>query len=186
MNVLITYFLKICLLFCTERLCLLHHTYAFRNLTAIEWSYLLYNHLEARLLEGEIPIWFNIDPKFVTRLGAEIVFQCYHSLDVQGDETSACCTKQRALLVLTNYFIKALKGFCEYKGCNMDALEDFVKQIRQVEIPGLQEIIGRFVQGKMPAQRVSRSLRSLKSAKLTQTMNFPNIYASIDTILALI
>ena len=150
-----TYLLKICLLFCTERLCL-HLKHQFEILTPMKWAYLLYNHLEARLLDGEIPIWFNVDPTFTTRIGAEVVFQCYHSLDVAVDEEAPCCTKQKALLALTRFFLKALKAFCEYNGCDMNKLEDCVKQVRQLEVPGLQEIIGYYVQGKRPVKRAFR------------------------------
>ena len=147
-----TYMLKTCLLFCTEKLCL-HSKYHFETLTPMEWAYLLYSHLEARLLAGEIPVWFNIVPKYVTRSGEEVIFQCYHSLDVAADEESPCCTKQKALLALTRFFLKALKSFCEYKGCDMNKLEECVKEVRQLEIPGLQEAIGYFVKGKRPLNR---------------------------------
>ena len=149
-----TYLLKVCLLFLTERLCVLHHSYEFSNLLPCKWAYLLYHHLYARLLDGEIPIWFNVDPIFVTRLKAEIVFQCYHPLDISTEEAAPCCIKQRALLAMTKLYINALNRFCEQQGCDMTKLQAKVKTVQQIQIPGLQDIILTFVKGKMPVQRV--------------------------------
>ena len=151
-----TYLLKVCLLFITQRLHVLHPSYGFSGLLPSEWAYLLYHQLHARLLDGEIPIWFNVDPHFVTRLSGEVVFQCHHPLDVCVEDAAPCCVKQKSLLVLTQFYIDSLRALCERQGSDMTRLQKKVNIVRQIEIPGLQEFIGQFVKGKIPVQHVRR------------------------------
>ena len=120
---LTTYMLKTRLVFCSKWI----HIFVQPSLLSEEWSYLIYYHLELRLVFGrDLSSLFDLQHFYRDYS----FYHCCDPVDMAPRDKRACCLKRKNLTVIATYMRKVLQlDLKERHGRSTELLDDIAMEV---------------------------------------------------------